>query len=98
MEYEIWASDSGNRLFATSDLNEALAWALDYWLREGDAGLDTLSVGDELDKWVVRGESLRPLLRDRLWMAPTPWVASANDVLQDLASRFSPPLVRVATG
>ena len=98
MEYEIWASDSGNRLFTTADLNEALAWALDYWLREGDAALDALSIGDELDLWVVRGQSLRDLLRSRLWDAPAPWVASANDLLQDLASIFSPPWVRVATG
>lgn len=98
MEYEIWASDSGNRLFATSDLNEALAWALDYWLREGDAALDALSIGDELDRWVVRGPSLHDLLRRRLWQAPAPWVASANDLLQDLASMFSAPSVRVATG
>ena len=50
MEFEIWASDSGNRLFASRDLNETLAWALDYWLREGDEALEALSVGDELDR------------------------------------------------
>lgn len=98
MEYEIWASDSGNRLFVSSDLNEALAWALAYWLREGDTALDALSVGDEQDRWVAQGSSLRDLLRSRLWEAPAPWRTSAHDLLQDLASTFIPTVVRVAAG
>lgn len=54
MEFEIWASDSGNLLLVTPDLNEALAWALDYWLREGNDALDALSIGDEQDQWCWR--------------------------------------------
>lgn len=70
MEFEIWASDSGNMLLSTSDLGAALAWALDYWLREGDEALDALSVGDALDTWVARGDALRGMLRRRLWQPP----------------------------
>jgi hypothetical protein len=83
MEFEIWSSESGNRIFASGDLNETLAWALDYWLQEGDRALDALSVGDELDRWVVRGPRLRQLLRDRLWRAPVQLRTSANDHLED---------------
>ena len=39
MEFEIWASDSGNRIFSSPDLNEVLDWALDYWVREGDGAM-----------------------------------------------------------
>lgn len=62
-EFEIWSSDSGNRLFAAPDLAVALSWALAYWTREGDAALDVLSIGDERDRWVVSGDALRNLLR-----------------------------------
>jgi len=84
MEFEIWASDSGNRIFASPDLNEALAWALDYWIREGDDALAALSVGDEQDRWVVSGAELRELLRNRMWRASSGLVTtSANDVRVD---------------
>jgi hypothetical protein len=69
MVCEIWASDSSNRLLTTSDLDEALKWVIGYWLREGDPALDALSVGDELDRWVVQGPILRELLRARTWGA-----------------------------
>ena len=90
MEFEIWASDSGNRIFASSDLNEALDWALDYWIREGDDALATLSVGDELDQWVVSGAQLRELLRDRMWHASSGGVTlSANNVVRVDLSRMA---------
>jgi len=72
VEFEIWASDSGNRLLVTPDLQEALAWALDYWLQEGDTALDALSIGDDQDRWVVTGEELRELLRKQLWQPQQP--------------------------
>lgn len=67
MEFEIWASDSGNRLFVTPDLDEALTWALDYWLTQGAEALDALSVGDSEDEWVVSGAALRDLLKGKFW-------------------------------
>ena len=78
MEYEIWASDSGNRLFVTADLNEALSWALDYWLAEGVEAVDALSVGDDEDRWVVHGESLRELLTQRFWRPNPLWATGAS--------------------
>ena len=78
MEYEIWASDSGNRLFATADLNEALSWALDYWLAQGVEAVDALSVGDDEDGWVVRGTSLRELLTQRFWRPSALWATVAS--------------------
>lgn len=90
MEFEIWASDSGNLIFATSDLNEALAWALDYWIREGDDALATLSIADEQDQWVVSGTQLRALLRDRMWHASFDGVTtSANNVVRVDLSRVA---------
>lgn len=82
MEFEIWASDSGNRIFASPDVSEVLAWALDYWLREGDEALAALSVGDEDDRWVVSGSQLRALLHDQMWHATSPWVTSTSVALQ----------------
>ena len=82
MDYEIWASDSGNMLLSTPDCATALTWALEYWLREGDEALDALSVGDEHDQWVVRGELLRQELREWLWLPPQPLrTTSATSVL-----------------
>jgi hypothetical protein len=94
--FEIWASDSGNRLFATADLNEALAWALNYWLREGDEALDALSVGDDQDQWVIRGQQLRDILGRRLWEGPAPWATSANDRHEDWNQVPSSQLARGA--
>jgi hypothetical protein len=88
MGFEIWASDSGNQLFSTTNWNVALAWALDYWLREGDAALGALSVGDEQDRWVVSGNGLRDLLRQQMWQAPAPWVTSANSLLDNRTRRL----------
>lgn len=86
MEFEIWASDSGNRVFASPDLNEALSWALDYWIREGDDALDILSIGDEQDTWVVSGAPLRELLREWMWNpSPALVTMSANVVRVDLS-------------
>ena len=96
MEFEIWASDSGNRIFASRDLNATLAWALDYWLREGDEALDALSIGDELDRWVVAGPPLRRLLSDRLWRAPVQLETSANVHVEDWTHEGPPQLVRAA--
>jgi hypothetical protein len=92
MEFEIWASDSGNLLLVTPDLNEALAWALDYWLREGNDALDALSIGDEQDQWVLAGQPLRALLHSRLWDVPARWATSASDSLQDVPT-LQPALV-----
>jgi len=78
VEFEIWASDSGNRLFATADLHEALSWALDYWLREGTAAVDVLSVGDGEDRWVASGQALRDILCRFLWKSPPAWETSAS--------------------
>jgi hypothetical protein len=78
MEYEIWASDSGNRLFVTADLNEALSWALDYWLAQGVEAVDALSVGDDEDSWVIRGEPLRGLLTQRFWRPSAPLATGAS--------------------
>lgn len=96
MEFEIWASDSGNRLFATPDLAAALSWALAYWTREGDAALNALSVGDEQDRWVASGDELRRLLRDQMWQAPAPLVTSAHDVLQGWGFALRPRLAAAA--
>ena len=94
MDFEIWASDSGNRIFASPDLSETLAWALDYWLREGDDALARLSVGDEQDRWVVSGAQLRELLRNRMWHASSGWaLTSANVVLVDRSRVPEPRLV-----
>lgn len=89
MEFEIWAADSGNRIFASPDLNETLGWALDYWIREGDDALAALSVGDELDQWVVSGAQLRELLRDRMWHASSRWVTTAANVVRVDRSRLT---------
>lgn len=90
MEFEIWASDSGNCIFTTLDLNEALAWALDYWIREGDDALATLSIGDEQDQWVVSGTRLRELLRNRMWHPSFGGViTSANNVVRVDLSRVA---------
>jgi len=79
VEFEIWASDSGNRLFVTAYLHEALNWALDYWLREGTAAVDALRVGDSEDRWVVSGQSLRDILCTYFWKSPPAWETSASD-------------------
>lgn len=92
MEFEIWASDSGNRLFATADWTAALSWALAYWTREGDAALDALSIGDELDQWVVSGDTLRNLLRREMWQTPARLETSAHDRLQDWRFALRPQL------
>jgi hypothetical protein len=92
VEFEIWASDSGNRLFATPDLATALSWALDYWTREGDDAFATLSIGDEQDQWVASGDALRSLLRDQMWQAPAPVKTSAHDVLQGWGFALTPQL------
>lgn len=94
MEFEIWASDSGNRLFATPDLTAALAWALAYWTREGDAALDALSVGDERDQWVASGDRLRDLLRHQMWQAPARQETSAHNRLQGWGFALRPRLAR----
>jgi hypothetical protein len=60
--YEVWSSASANRLFASPDAREALAWVRDHLAHEGDGTLDGLSLGDDLDRWVVSGERLRKLL------------------------------------
>jgi hypothetical protein len=83
MEFEIWASDSGNRLFATADLEEALRWALIYLLREGDDAFEALSVGDDQDQWVIRGQELRDLIGQHLWQPTALWATSANDRHED---------------
>jgi hypothetical protein len=92
VEFEIWASDSGNRLFATPDLTAALSWALAYWTREGDAALNTLSIGDELDQWVVSGDALRPLLQRQMWQTPARLETSAHDRLQERRFAVVPQL------
>jgi hypothetical protein len=95
MEFEIWASDSGNRLLVTRDLDEALAWALDYWLRNGDDALEALSISDEQNQWVLVGPPLRELLRGRLWPdRAAPWETSASDSLQSVSA----PQLTLATG
>jgi hypothetical protein len=86
MDFEIWDSRSGNMLLSTPDLNEALTWALNFWLREGEEALSTLSVGDERDQWVVSGRALRELLLGRMWQAPAPWVTSAGDRVVNILS------------
>jgi hypothetical protein len=96
VEFEIWASDSGNRLFTTPDLTAALSWALAYWTREGDAALDALSIGDEQDRWVVSGDELRRLLRNQMWQAPAPLETSAHDILQGWGFALGPPLAPAA--
>lgn len=84
MDFEIWASDSGNMLFATPDRNEALTWAFNYWLQEGDEALRALSIGDERDQWVVSGEPLRDLVLGRMWHVQKLWVTSASDRVVDV--------------
>jgi len=79
MDFEIWDSHSGNMLLSTPDLNEALTWAFDFWLREGQEALSALSVGDARDRWVVSGQALRELLLKRMWQAPAPWATSVGD-------------------
>jgi hypothetical protein len=79
MDFEIWASDSGNMLLSTPDLDEALAWALSYWRRYGNEAFSALSIGDEQNQWAVSGRDLRNLLWTRLWRVRAPWVTSASD-------------------
>ena len=79
MDFEIWASDSGNMLLSTPDLDEALEWALSYWRRQGDEAFGALSLGDEQNQWSVSGRELRNLLWTRLWRVRAPWVTSASD-------------------
>jgi hypothetical protein len=79
MDFEIWDSRSGNMLFSTPDLDEALTWAFNFWLREGQEAVSALSIGDEQDQWVASGAELRDLLLKRMWQASTPWVTSAGD-------------------
>ncbi len=78
MDFEIWDSRSGNLLLSTPDLDEALTWALNFWLQEGDEAVRGLSIGDEHDRWVVSGDSLRELLLNHMWRPPSPWVTSAG--------------------
>jgi len=85
MDFEVWDSRSGNMLLSTHDLSEALTWALNLWLREGEEALSTLSVGDERDRWVVSGPALRELLLERMWQATPPWVTSAADHIEVLS-------------
>jgi hypothetical protein len=66
-------------LLSTPDLDEALTWAFNFWLREGEEALSALSIGDERDRWVVSGGALRDLLLKRMWQAPAPWATSAGD-------------------
>lgn len=80
MDVEIWDSLSGNMLLSTSDLNEALSWAFNLWLREGEEALSTLSVGDDEEGWVVAGPALRELLLTRMWRTPAPYVTSSTGV------------------
>jgi hypothetical protein len=84
MDFEIWDSRSGNMLLSTLDLNEALTWALYFWLREGEEALSTLSIGDEQDRWVVSGRALRELLSEHMWKAPPPCVTSAGAGVVDV--------------
>ncbi|MGH3190518.1 MAG: hypothetical protein ACRDOL_25295 [Streptosporangiaceae bacterium] len=79
MDFEIWDSFSGNMLLSTPDLDEALTWAFNFWLREGVEAVSALSIGDERDRWVVSGAGLRDLLLKRMWQASTPWTTSAGD-------------------
>ncbi len=79
MDFEIWDSCSGNMLLSTPDLDEALTWAFNFWLREGEEAVSALSIGDERDQWVVSGEQLRDVLLKRMWQASTPWATSAGD-------------------
>lgn len=91
MDFEIWDSRSGNMLLSTPDLNEALTWAFNFWLREGEEALAALSIGDERDRWVVAGGALRELLFNRMWHAPAPWVTAAGDLVVDIpVLRLSP--------
>ena len=60
MAVEIWASDSGNMLAGFRRLDDALAWARTYWLREGDEALTALSVGGT--GWALSGDHLREAL------------------------------------
>lgn len=90
MEFEIWASDSGNRLFTTAYLRAALDWALDYWLREGNAAVDALSVGDSEDRWVVSGQPLRDMLRSHFWNSPPAWETSTNDRHPETSALLAP--------
>lgn len=89
MEFEIWASDSGNRIFASPDLNEALTWALEYWIREGDDALAVLSIGDEQDSWVVSGVELRELLRERMWRSSPGLVTRSANVVRIAATQLT---------
>ncbi|HUZ36132.1 MAG TPA: hypothetical protein VMV17_07375 [Streptosporangiaceae bacterium] len=93
MEFEIWASDSGNRLFATAYLHAALNWALDYWLREGNAAVDVLSVGDSEGRWVRSGQPLRNLLCSNFWNSPPAWETSASDHHQETSALLAPTCV-----
>jgi len=79
MDFEIWDSRSGNMLLSTPDLDEALTWAFNFWLREGEEAVSALSIGDERDQLVVSGEQLRDVLLKRMWQASTPWATSAGD-------------------
>jgi hypothetical protein len=94
VEFEIWASDSGNQLYTSAILDEALAWAFDYWLREGETALSALSVGPADDQWVLSGHQLREVLRHRLWDVPATVETSASSDLQDWSplSRSAPAL------
>jgi hypothetical protein len=95
MDFEIWASDSGNMLLSTPDLDEALAWAFDYWQQQGDEAFSALSLGDEHSQWAVAGRELRNLLWTRLWRIRTPWVTSASDHVINMGARV--PLVTSAS-
>jgi len=70
-------------LLSTPDLNEALAWALAYWLQEGNDALAALSISDERAAWVLSGELLRQVLHERLYGAPVSWSTSATEDLTD---------------
>lgn len=91
MDFEIWDSRSGNMLLSTSDLGEALTWAFNFWLREGEEAVSALSIGDERDQWVVAGAELRDLLLMRMWHAANPWTTSTGDRVVNIPlSDFSP--------
>jgi hypothetical protein len=79
MDFEIWDSRSGNRLLSTPDLNEALTWAIRFWLREGEEAVSGLSIGDQRDRWVVSGRALRELLLQHMWHPASQWETSASD-------------------
>jgi hypothetical protein len=81
MDFEVWSSESGNRLASFGTVAEATQWILDLWASQGEEAIEGLAVGNSAATWVLKGEDLHKALRDAFWKPDAPLeTASAQTV------------------